>query len=135
MTTGPWHLALMCLLQVRKLKPVQATARCFLNIFILWLFHCGGWRLERFLAGTAVRERRDWASTKAQGGLGSNRERRDGQEITGPRPPGDAGHLTKSTVFYSLCKDLPRSAPWSNCPHYGLCLWTIGALGCVSCLL
>lgn len=55
MTTGPWHSGTMCVLKVRKLKPLQATVRFLLNIFFLWLFHVGGWRLYGSRAGTAVR--------------------------------------------------------------------------------
>lgn len=45
----------MCVLKVRKLKALQATVRFLLNIFFLWLFHVGGWRLYGSRAGTAVR--------------------------------------------------------------------------------
>lgn len=79
-TTSPWHSGTLCVLKVRKLKPLQATVQFFLNIFFLWVFHCGGWRLYSSFAGIGVRERHDCAFSETRGGLGS--QQRDRREIS-----------------------------------------------------
>lgn len=43
-TTGCWNIGTLCVFKVRKLKPLWATVQLFLNIFFLWVFHCGGWK-------------------------------------------------------------------------------------------
>lgn len=55
MTTGPWHSGTVCVLKIRKLKPLQATVQFYLNIFFLWVSTVvvGGYGS---FAGTLVRE-------------------------------------------------------------------------------
>ena len=126
MTTGPWHSGTMCVLKVRKLKPLQATVRSLLNIFFLWLFHGGAWSLYGSCAGTAVRE--IVLLRRRKGARGAERETGGNSQVPGwSAGVLDAALSRRSSTFHGKirCGQLICS----NCPHYWLCLWAIRGLG------
>lgn len=44
----PLALGMLCASKVKKLKLFQTTVRLFLNIFLLWVFRGGAWKLVIF---------------------------------------------------------------------------------------